>query len=341
MKDLKSALTALAKAKGFKTDGLSDKELFQLVTGIQQPSEEMMSGEFASWYVPGGAAVEEPKSESDSETPAPVTPDPTDDPVKPTPEEVAEHIGEEVTDENKQFDVDNDGDIDEDDVTAANSTVIVDDDPTEEPVKQESDAWTYVYNEATFNSSLADGGLAKYYDAYPDEDLESTTGSGNATFNDRVYVGSLDDSNEVVEFKAGWEETSQKITNVADSTEVYYMKRLDENNEQIARFQGESWTLYTDAALTTEAGHVFNITRLEFDGFEHTYNAAVNAPGSTLPWVVVNFADDAAYNVEFEYDGTAVPAQWDHAINWGIVSVVNDLGIANFDESKLKMYISE
>lgn len=76
MKDLKTALKDLAKAKGFKTDGLSDKELFQLVTGIQQPSDEMMNGEFASWYVPGGAAVEEPKSESNNETPTP-TPDPT------------------------------------------------------------------------------------------------------------------------------------------------------------------------------------------------------------------------------------------------------------------------
>lgn len=337
MKDLKSALTALAKAKGFKTDGLSDKELFQLVTGIQQPSEEMMSGEFAAWYVPGGAAVEEDKKEEGGQEGG----EGGETPAAPTAEEVAAHVGEEVTDENKQFDVDNDGDIDEDDVTAANSTVIVDDDHTEEPAKQESDAWTYVYNEATFNASLTGGGLSKYYEAYPDEDLESTTGAGNATFNDKVYVGSFDNSNEVVEFKAGWEETSQKITNVADSTEVYYMARVDEQGNQYAKFQGESWTLYTDAALTTEAGHVFHITRIEFDGFEHTYNAAVNAPGSTLPWVVVNFSGEEVHTVEFEYDGAAIPAQWDHAINWGIVSVANDLGIANFDEAKLKMYIAD
>ena len=335
MKDLKTALNDLAKARGYKTEGLSDKELFQLVTGIQQPSDEMMSGEFASWYVPGGAAVEQDDAkESEGK-------DEEEKPVKPTAAEVAEHIGEDVTDENKQFDVDNDGDIDEDDVTAANSTVIVDEDPTEEPAKQESDAWTYVNDATTFNASLAGGGLAKYYEAYPDEDLESTTGAGNATFNDRIYVGSFDNSNEVVEFKAGWEETSQKITNVADSTEVYYMERIDGQGNQYAKFQGESWTLYTDAALTTEAGHVFHITRLEFDGFEHTYNAAANATGSTLPWVVVNFSGEETHTVEFEYDGTAIPAQWDHAINWGIVSVANDLGIVNFDEAKLKMYIAD
>ena len=87
MKDLKTALQDLAKAKGFNTDGLSDKELFQIVTGIQQPSDEMMNGEFASWYVPGGAAVEQEESETEStdENPNPdveLTGKTTDDPNK-------------------------------------------------------------------------------------------------------------------------------------------------------------------------------------------------------------------------------------------------------------------
>ena len=85
MKDLKTALQDLAKAKGFNTDGLSEKELFQIVTGIQQPSDEMMNGEFASWYVPGGAAVEQEESETEStdEHPNPdteLTDKTTDDP---------------------------------------------------------------------------------------------------------------------------------------------------------------------------------------------------------------------------------------------------------------------
>ena len=85
MKDLKTALQDLAKAKGFNTDGLSEKELFQIVTGIQHPSDEMMNGEFASWYVPGGAAVEKEESETEStdETPdsdVKLTDKTTDDP---------------------------------------------------------------------------------------------------------------------------------------------------------------------------------------------------------------------------------------------------------------------
>ena len=85
MKDLKTALQDLAKAKGFNTDGLSEKELFQIITGIQQPSDEMINGEFASWYVPGGAAVEQEKSESEStdenpDTDAELTDKTTDEP---------------------------------------------------------------------------------------------------------------------------------------------------------------------------------------------------------------------------------------------------------------------
>ena len=107
MKDLKTALQDLAKAKGFNTDGLSEKELFQIVTGIQQPSDEMMNGEFASWYVPGGAAVEQEESETEStdENPNPdteLTDKTTDDPdVDQTPDKDVNLIDEptDTTDE--------------------------------------------------------------------------------------------------------------------------------------------------------------------------------------------------------------------------------------------------
>lgn len=311
-----SLLNKVAEVKHIEAENALDK--FRKVTGLVQATEEMMNDENADWYVPAGAFIP-----SDAEM-------------------VEAHIGEEVVEGvNDQYDVDKDGDIDKDDVEAAkNSEITVNPVEPEEDEKTESDAWTYVHDSTSYNAALADGeGLDKYYTTFPDEDLE---GSGaNATFNDRIYVGSLDNSNEVVEFKASWSEASQKITNVADETEVYYMERVDDEGNQYAKFQGESWTLYTDEALTTEAGHVFNIMRLEFDGFTHTYNAAVNAPGSTLPWVVVNFSGEETHTVEFEYDGDAIPAQWDHAINWGIVSVANDLGIADFDEAKLKMYITD
>lgn len=42
-----------------------------------------------------------------------------------TPEEVEEHKGEEVTKENEKFDIDNDGDIDDDDVAKASEIEVV------------------------------------------------------------------------------------------------------------------------------------------------------------------------------------------------------------------------
>ena len=96
MKDLKTALQDLAKAKGFNTDGLSEKELFQIVTGIQQPSDEMISGEFASWYVPGGAAVEQEESETESTD---ETPDPDAELTNKITDEPAVELTDKITDE--------------------------------------------------------------------------------------------------------------------------------------------------------------------------------------------------------------------------------------------------
>ena len=103
MKDLKTALQDLAKAKGFNTDGLSEKELFQIITGIQQPSDEMINGEFASWYVPGGAAVEQEKSESEStdenpDTDAELTDKTTDEPGTELTNKTTDEPGAELTD---------------------------------------------------------------------------------------------------------------------------------------------------------------------------------------------------------------------------------------------------
>ena len=288
--------------QGYKNEDIptDNVKLAQLGTSFVHADEDFINDDNFDWYVPDGAGAFVNSSEENTSE-EPTNPDPENpNPDNPNPDDPGQ---------------------------------------SEIEIKEESNAWAFVNDAESFNTSLENGGLSKYYEKYPDEDLEATNGSGNATFNDRIYVGSFDESNEVVEFKASWEETSQKITNVADPTEVYYMERIDDQGNQYDRFQGESWTLYTDIALTTEAGHVFNITRLEFDGFTHTYNAAVNAPGSTLPWVVVNFDGDKAHTVEFEYDGTEVESPWDHAINWGVVSTADIAN--NFDESKLKMYITK
>ena len=101
-------------------------------------------------HIPGGAKlVKESKQVEESTTEQEQTPNST--PAKPeaepkaepnaepevksesetttvpevTPEEVEAHKGEEVTEENEKFDIDNDGDIDDDDVAKASEIEIV------------------------------------------------------------------------------------------------------------------------------------------------------------------------------------------------------------------------
>lgn len=93
-------------------------------------------------HIPGGAKlVKESEQVEESTTEQEQTPNVT--PAKPeaesevksepetttvpevTPEEVEEHKGEEVTEENEKFDIDNDGDIDDDDVAKASEIEVV------------------------------------------------------------------------------------------------------------------------------------------------------------------------------------------------------------------------
>ena len=66
----------------------------------------------------------EPKAEPEAEPAVKSEPETTTVPEV-TPEEVEEHKGEEVTKENKKFDIDNDGDIDDDDVAKASEIEVV------------------------------------------------------------------------------------------------------------------------------------------------------------------------------------------------------------------------
>ena len=65
----------------------------------------------------------EPKAEPEAEPVVESEPETTTVPEV-TPEEVEAHKGEEVTEENEKFDIDNDGDIDDDDVAKASKIEI-------------------------------------------------------------------------------------------------------------------------------------------------------------------------------------------------------------------------
>lgn len=141
----KKNLEALAKARGLNPADYDDVSLFRDMTGFTQADEKFINTEKnIDWYVPGGAVLassdaptaaptDEPTdTPTDTTTEAPTdaptdepTDEPTDDPTDgPGPNDVVDHIGEDVTDENRQFDIDNDGDIDEDDVAKSTLDII-------------------------------------------------------------------------------------------------------------------------------------------------------------------------------------------------------------------------
>lgn len=130
---------------------------------------------------PDANPTEEPTVEPTTE---PVV-EPTEEPTV-TPEEVESHIGEEVTEENKKYDLDNDGDIDEDDVAKA-SKIEVEIEPTEEPVEAE---WDFIYDKASWNAAYEKPTMQAYYE-WSDrinkpykEDLYNTVEGRAANWND-------------------------------------------------------------------------------------------------------------------------------------------------------------
>ena len=73
---------------------------------------------------PEAESEAEPEAEPKAEPEVKSEPETTTVPEV-TPEEVEEHKGEEVTEENEKFDIDNDGDIDDDDVAKASEIEVV------------------------------------------------------------------------------------------------------------------------------------------------------------------------------------------------------------------------
>lgn len=231
----------------------------------------------------------------------------------------------------------------------------------EDPTYETLSTFEVINDQQSWEESYENNGiLSYYYVTYPDSDLISTnpeTPDKVANFNDRIYVGTIGDNNTVVRFKAGWCEKSQKLTNIDDSSESYYMTRLDPESEyygtadewkaQYKKFHGYTWTLYTDELLTTEANKEFNITTLEFEGFEHSYAAWI-ANGAQLPWICLNFMqDDANVKVIFKYEGKDDVQPWGDNIfgngvghkSWGIASLPQEFGKGEYDINDLQIVL--
>lgn len=185
----------------------------------------------------------------------------------------------------------------------------------------------YIKDEASWNESFQNGVLKRYYTAYPNEDLWNLTEHRAANFNDKAYDATLfEDAAGTVgvksaQYKATWiSDGVQKITNLSDSSEVYFLAMFYSIEDTI-------YELFTDQELQTSANLFIQINSASFPGCIQCWEGAINATGVRFPWVCVLVEEDIAAEIEMTYEGKGTIKPWNDkkfGLNqklWGIASM--------------------
>ena len=194
--------------------------------------------------------------------------------------------------------------------------------------------YEFIHDEESWGLSAGNGVLHKYYEKYPDEDHWNVAENRAGNFNDKVYEVEI--GNGVYDFAAYWQSDNvQKITNLEDSEEVYYLDMfysLDENEHE----------LFTDASLTESANKTATFTKVKWNAetCPQCWEGAVNAPGAKLPWVAVMFDTDVNAKLRFDYEGKDSVYPWGDTIfgigedkkAWGLASPAKE-----FDDDTLAL----
>lgn len=205
--------------------------------------------------------------------------------------------------------------------------------PQVDDIIEEEASWVYVNNEESWNESYTNGALKDYYEANPTEDLWNSSANRAASYNDRVYEGTLD--GETTQCSVEWASVnSQKLT---FSTGEYYAAIFYE-------LEPKDIELFTDVELTISAGKTFNATNVHYsDSCQHSYQGAVNAPESTLPWVVISIPKGFTGVIKCDYKGeVSYPfgeEQKTFNKGYGVVAKSEIAPTGTFAKTKLKVYL--
>lgn len=186
--------------------------------------------------------------------------------------------------------------------------------------------YEYIHDEESWQLSAGNGVLSKYYQNNPDEDRWNVTENRAGNFNDKVYEVEI--GNGVYDFAAHWEtDDVQKITNLEDSEEVYYLDMFYSVDE-------EEHELFTDVELTESANKTARFRKVKWNDetCPQCWEGAINAPGAKLPWVAVMFDDDVDAKLRFDYEGKDSVYPWGDTIfgtaeghkEWGFASVAKE-----------------
>lgn len=200
------------------------------------------------------------------------------------------------------------------------------------PTEEESDSYDFVYDEASWNESEANGALKKYHEKYPEEDWWNVKADRACNYNDRLYKGTLDD--DFVEATVTWASDDAQMLTI-DGVEYY--------GHIFYGFTPEDVELFEDIELTESTGKTLAITEITYsDNCERCWKGAVNNPGAKYPWVCPNFTEDVDAQVIFRYEGFDDVQPWGEKVfhngGWGCESVAKLYG-DDFDISKFKMIL--
>ena len=173
--------------------------------------------------------------------------------------------------------------------------------------------FTVVHNEASWNEAYGDGEttpLAKYYQKYPMEDLWNQTAGRAANFNDRQYVGTIEDT----------EVTTEQITWYTDNVQKVQINGTTYYASMFYSMDPCTIELYTDESLET-LYNTFVIESIGYQNCVHCWEGTINAPGAKLPWAVVDSWENGKLGLTVD-DVTVYP--WGEEASskeWGVASL--------------------
>lgn len=161
---------------------------------------------------------------------------------------------------------------------------------------------------AAFNESLEHGGLKKYYEKYPEEDIWDTVNNAPGNWNNIGCTFTSYDmgGNKLAEGKAA------KVWEDGNGTTTFIKVRVVENSvaEWIGRtfyVQGDAtagdtmYELFADKDLTESADVKVQIHEKILVNAEHNILGAIYASGTQYPWIVLNFDEDVNARVQLTY----------------------------------------
>lgn len=161
---------------------------------------------------------------------------------------------------------------------------------------------------AAFNASLEHGGLKKYYEKYPEEDMWDTVNNAPGNWNNVgcTFTSYDMDGNKLADGKAA------KVWEDGNGTDTFIKVRVVENSvaEWIGRtfyVQGDAtvgdtmYELFADKDFTESVNVKVQIHEKVLVNAEHNILGAIYAGGAQYPWIVLNFDEDVNARVQLTY----------------------------------------